>query len=283
MSEITEPAAPVLDQIDALIAGQYNEGELKGEEEGAEATPTDDTPETIEADGDGHTSSEPASEQIPEEGEAVELEGDLDTTDDGDNDSPDIDYDMLIPMSDGREAIKLGDMKDMVNGLEREKQDVDSQRMAVLAQETELNQYMQAVGVQVPPEFQQYMAKKQGEYLEGQHQLMLKMMPEVTDKASFDTMRSAIVDVAKASNFSMKEISEIGDARVVHLLNRLAKFEAKEKQQQETVTQLRGKKPLKSVKPKPRTRQSKLDKQVQHATESNDSRVKDAAIKALLG
>ena len=274
MSDLAEvPTGDTLDQIDSLIAGQYNEGELV-----VDAEPTDDTPEPIKDAEAANTEPEPESEDIPEKDEADELEGDLETEED-----VSIDYDLSIPQADGRDAMTIGEMKDSINQYEREKGNIESQRMDLIKQETELNQYMQHMGVQVPPEFHKHMAKQQEQYLEGQHKQMLKMMPEVKDKVTFDSMRAGIVGVAKASNFSEKEVSEIGDARVIHLLNRLAKFEAKELKSQETVSKLRGKKPLRSVKPQPITKQSRLDKQVQHATESSDRNVKDAAIKALLG
>jgi len=244
-----------LEAIDALIAAPPTEPETDpGDDMGAEET------EDLEA------------EDAPEDEEVEEPE---------ETQEPEIDYELMIPMADGRDAMKLGDLKDAVNDLERGKQDVDTQRMAQIKQETELNQYIAQAGITVPPEFQKYMAEKQEQHLQTQHELMLQMVPEMALKEGFTKMREGIVATAAKSNFTAEEIGQLSDARVVHLLNRLATLEAKELRAQETVKQVKAKPKLKSVQRRQAGTQSKLDRQIKHAMTGTRSD-KDAAIDALI-
>ena len=238
----------VVDQIEALIAGQDEEP---------------DTPEKVEA-------VEPEETQEPEEVE-VEEEG------------PDIDYDLEIPMADGRDAMSISALKDAVTGAERGKADFEKARMKLIADEEQFNQYVAQSGVEIPQEFKQHIQKQQGEHLEHQHQLMLKMMPELADKTAFDSMRAGIVEAAAASNFTEQEIGQITDARVVHLINRLAVLETEKAKASEKVEQIRKKSGPKGVVRRNKTKTSDMDKIVANAAGSSDSEVKAAAIEALLG
>jgi len=249
---VEESTLPIDEQIQALL-----EPEEKPLEEATPEPEVDENQEPVEDDIEG-TEQEAA------------------------DDKPDIDYDMEIPLGDGRDPVTLSSMKDAYQNLERVRDTLDTQRMSLLAQEQELNTFMQTTGVEIPKGFQEHMQKQQEQHLGAQHDLMMQMIPEAQDKEGFTNMRAGIAEVAKASNFTEQEIAQINDARVIHVLNRLAKLEARAKSAQETVVQLKKKPGLKGVKPKPRTKVSKLDKQVGNAMKSNNQDDKDAAIAALI-
>ena len=111
---------------------------------------------------------------------------------------------------------------------------------------------------------------------------MLKMMPGIEDKVTFDAMRKSIVDVAAGSNFTEQDIAEVGDARIVHLLNRLAVLEAKNAKAQETVAQLKKPRGPRSVGKRNVANVSKIDRQVSNAIKSGNTEDKYAAMDALL-
>lgn len=269
---------PVNHQMDDTVYDEINALITEGIEEPKEATPTDDPIEPIES----QELPDSRNKEMPEKAVDEDPDVAIDTEDEVDEEIK-VDYEVMVPFADGRDAMSVGQMKDMINGFEREKDAVGEDRMALIAQETELNQYMQHMGVQVSPEFQKHMAAKQHDYLEEQHGLMLKMMPELKNKQTFEGMRTNIVGVAKASNFSAEEISQISDARVIHLLNRLANLEAKDKAAHENVERIRKKSGPKGVVKRNVGKKSVGERQFNDAIKSNDRGVKDAAIAALLG
>ena len=263
-----EPASTeLLDAIDGLIdnPGQDTPEVIEGQEEAVRPAEDD-----IEASDD--------SDSDDDTGEDLDVAIDTDA-----EENETIDYELEIPLGDGLEPVKLGAMKDVYQNLERERSAVDKQRMSLINQEQELDQFMQSSGIEIPRGFQEHMQRQQETYLQGQHELMMQMVPEAQDKESFAKMRAGIEEVALASNFTVEEISKFSDARVIHAFNRLAVFEAKQKNAQETVVQLKSKSKLKGVKPKPRTKQSKIDKQFNDALKGNSDDAKLAAIDAMLG
>ena len=115
-----------------------------------------DTPEKAEA-------AEPEPEKV-EEAEEVE-----------------IDYELKIPMPDGKEAISLGDMKDKVTQLERTEAQYIERENAILREQQVLTEAIQAAGGNVPPELKQQMDAQMMQHQERQHELMLQSMPEMAD------------------------------------------------------------------------------------------------------
>lgn len=232
---------------------------------------------------DALLAGEPAKEtEQPEKVEAVEPEETQEPEEEVEQEVDEIDYDLSVPMSDGRDPMKLGEMKDAINNYERDKASVESQRMDQIRQETELNQYMRQANIAVPKEFTEYMAKQQADHLERQHQLMMKMMPELQDKSTFDQVRTNIVEVAKGSNFTEAEIANVADARIVHLLNRLSKLETEKAKAAEKVEQIKAKSTPKGLSRRNKGKVSNIDKMVDQAINSRDENVKSQAIEALL-
>jgi len=272
----TEPTDSNLDAIDALLSGEPVEGQEEAEvgddqgaEENVDLTAADRASEDTD---DIDTDSE---EEDVEEGEEEDPEGDLETSE--------IDYDLEIPLGDGRDPVKLGVLKDAYQNLEREKSSVDEQRMKVIADEQELNSFMGQSGIEIPQGFRDHMQRQQEQHLQVQHELMIKMLPEMVSKESFSEMRKGIVKTAMKSNFTEHDISQISDARVVHALHRLAVLEARELKAQETVKEIKGKPKLKSVQRRQKAgSKTETDKLVKRAMGSNNRDTKDAAIAALL-
>ena len=273
MSETAQNDAPasqeLLDAVDGLITGNFNDDTDPELPMGQDEEIIDSTASTDALESD---TEQPEKDAADEQGENQVLE-----------EESDIDYALDIPLGDGLEPIKLGAMKDAYQNLERERGAVDKQRMEVIANEQELNSFMVQSGVEIPRGFREHMQRQQEQHLQSQHELMIKMVPETADKEGFAKIRAGIEAVALESNFTVEEISKFSDARVIHAFNRLAQFEAKHKAAQETVHQLKSKPGLKAVKPKPRTKQSQLDKQYNDALKSNDDNAKMAVIDKMLG
>ena len=238
-----------IDEPDESIEDAQETHDKTPENASNESTPTDDTPDVIEGQEGADIGASDAPDDDPEGDDEGESE-----------DSDETDYEMLIPMPDDMEPMKLGEMKDMVSNYERNVRDVDQQRLGLIKQETELSDYMQQSGIQVPEGFREHMAQRQQEHLQSQHSLMMRMVPEMADPKAFDSMKAGIVKVALESNFTHQEIGELADARLVHLLNRLAVLEARQTKAQETVKQVKRKSGPKGLVGRNKTRQSKVDK-----------------------
>mgnify|MGYP001823335854 CR=1 FL=1 len=191
-----------------------------------------------------------------------------------------IDYDLEIPMPDGREAMTLGQMKDRVTELERTDAQMIERENALMRQQDELNQLLQAAG-QLPPELTQKAAERLEQTLATERQAMMQAIPEWSDRETYDRDRTAIVDVAKQYGFSELEIGQIVDHRVVKFMRDHARLMGERQEAEKLPKQIR-KQSRKGTKPRQKTKRSALDQMVDRAMKSNDEDAKFAAIDNLL-
>ena len=137
--------------------------------------------------------------------------------------TPDIDYDMLVPMPGGEEPMKLGELKDMAVNARRNETEMVERENSIMRERDELRQMIQAVG-EVPPEVKQNMQKRMQHHLEREHEAMLEAIPEWKEPAQFKADRTAIVELGASYGFTPEEISQIADHRAVKILRDYARM-----------------------------------------------------------
>lgn len=253
----------VLDDIDALLSGSPGEPDENGfmQEDETEQPEKAQVPEPDREEEEPEEAAQEATEEAQQ---------------------PDIDYDLEIPMPDGREAMTLGQMKDKVNELERTESQMIERENALLRERQELDKVMAAVG-EIPPELRQQADAMNQQHLQQERGKMLEAIPEWSDRETFERDRTAIAEVGHKYGFSDIEIGTIADHRVIKFMRDYSRMAAAEQQAQETAKQVhRASKPA-GKKPRAKTRQSALDKQVSEAMQSNNETVRLDAIDKLLG
>lgn len=196
-----------LEQIENLLAGKKNpEKEPPQPEAGRE-------PETGQ-----QQAKEPTTE--PEKAETVE-------------DDPSIDYAKEVPLANG-EKLSIGALKDFYQGFAQKELALIERENQVLSQHNELQEMAQYL--QLPPEAKQRIQQQQQEYMQEQHGLMLKAMPEWADKATFERARGQIFELAKEYGV---DVSQVSDHKVVKMLNDFARLRAAIKTAKANVKQVK--------------------------------------------
>ena len=248
-----QASVDVLDSIDALIANDGN------------------VPNTSEKE-----ASEPELErELDEPEQAVEVEAEPEM------EGPEIDYDLEIPMPDGREPMTLGQMKDRVNQLERTDQQMIERENALMRQQDELAEVMQQMGG-IPPGLQEQAAQRNQQRLQHEHERMLEAIPEWKEKETFDRDRGQIFETAKQYGLG-DEIGQISDHRIVKLLRDFSRLLSKSTEGETLKKEIHKASTVKGRKPRLKTKQSALDKQVSEAMASNNVDTRLDAIDKLLG
>lgn len=265
--------------------------ELQAEqvERAPELAVVDDT-ENIMADLDAAFDAEQGYEDniIPEKEPGQEPERELEDPD-GSPDEPlaaeepgesSIDYDLEIPMPDGQEPIKLGELKDKVTRLERSESQMIERENALMRQQDEVNQLLQAAG-QLPPALREQAAQRMEQTLASERDAMLQAIPEWSDRETYDRDRTAILDVGKQYGFSDIEVGQIMDHRVVKFMRDHARL-LNERQAAEKLPQQIKKTAKRGHKAKQRRGKSAVDKMFESALNSDNEQDKFKAIDNLL-
>ncbi len=174
-------------------------------------------PEPDQPDVEAHDISEPDSEPEPEPPEPQQ-----------------VDYDQVIPMPDGLEAMTVGQLKDHYRenqNLQMERDDWESARsqqqselMAARQQLTQLADMLK----DVKPEVVEYVQNMQ--QLDGQREaeLLLQVYPEWADADKKAAARATHLDTVKFYGFDEWEYSAIQDHRIIRLLQDLSRYRQRE-------------------------------------------------------
>lgn len=251
---IDEPVADVMQALDEVFAEEH-EGWNESPEKDAVEEPERELEEP-EASG---SPDEPVAEEEPESS---------------------IDYELEIPMPDGRESMKLGELKDKVTELERTEAQIIERENAMMRQQDELNQLMNAAG-QLPPELQQQAQERMQQTLEKEREALVRAIPEWSDRETYDRDKQGILDVTKEYGFSEREIGAVMDHRVVKLLRDHHRLLNQKAEAEKLPAQIK-KASRKGKQTGHRAKKSELDQLVGAATESNDDDLKMATIDKLL-
>lgn len=191
-----------------------------------------------------------------------------------------IDYDLDIPMPDGRESMSLGAMKDRVTELERSESQMIERENNLMRQQDEINMLMNQVG-ELPPELRQQASQKQQQHMAKERDAMLKAIPEWSDRETYDRDRVGIVEVGKQYGFSELEIGQIMDHRVVKFMRDYSRLSKNAKDAERLPAQIKKASKVGS-KPRRTTKKSTQDTMVAEAISSGNDDVKQAAISELL-
>lgn len=214
--EQAEPQASELDQIDALLSGQVDDNEPYVDANGYEQN----MPEKAQEPEPDREVEEPESSGSEDEPVVAE--------------KPDIDYDLEIPMPDGREPMKLGELKDKIVENERTRSELDAARADIMQEKQLMAQFAAQVG-EIPPALREQMGQKHQQYLEQQHQMMLQAIPEWKDSDRFQNDKPRLFEAGRSLGYSEAELSQIADARLVLALKTLADYREREAKAPEKV------------------------------------------------
>lgn len=278
-----EVSDSVLEEIDSLLGGE--EGALEHNTQAAA-----DNSKDISSDNNKSNKELLADEleELGEESPETNTPEKVTAEEQGENQEPEeeedkIDYDLMIPMPDGEEPIKLGDMKDLVNDSRRRDDLMTERENALMREQDDWAQVMQYTGAEVPPEVRQMMEQRQYQHLEQEQGALIKAMPELSDNTEFLSMKKRVVGVGSEYGFSEQELFNVTDHRVIKFMNDYGKLMERNKVARETVAQIKGKAPVKSRPRRIQTKASNVDKQFSEALSSNNREDKFAAMDALLG
>lgn len=191
-----------------------------------------------------------------------------------------IDYDLEIPMPDGREPMRLGELKDKVTELERTEAQMIERENALMRQQDEVNQLLSAAG-QLPPELAQQAEQRLQQTLAKEREAMMQAIPEWSDRETYDRDRAGILEVGQQYGFSELEVGQIMDHRVVKFMRDHARL-LDQKKAAEKLPEKIKKQSRKGQRPTQRAKKSEIDQLVGIAKESNNDDLKMAAIDKLL-
>ena len=216
-------------------------------------------------------------EEIPEKEEAAELEPEKAEEVEEEAPEVEIDYDLKIPMPDGKDAITLGEMKDKVTQLERTEAQYIERENAILREQQTLTAAIQAAGGNVPPELKQQMDAQMMQYQEQQHQLMLQTMPEMADKAGFNQVKERAIKVLEQYG-AQDKVANITEAWQVKLINDYGRLLEEKQQAEETLQQVKEASKAKGSRPRAKTKLSSVQQKLEKAKANplNDAVVMDA-------
>ena len=233
--------------------------------------------------GENPSETAPPEAEEPQEGEHVEAaemepEGEENPADE--EPAAEIDYDQIVPMPDGRDPIKLGELKDKLVDYERKDAELIERENRIMAQQAEVQQLMAAQG-EIPPAMREEAGKRQAAYIQQQHQLMVEAIPEMQTRDGFARVRDQIMPVFEEYGVSADEAGQINDHRLIKIAYDMARLKGKITKAAELPEKVK-KAAVPRGTPKPRERKSDLDKMIAAAKASNSDDLKYAAIDKLL-
>jgi len=266
----TPEAAPAaaepdsLEQIDSLLA------------EALGGSTTDENGNTF--------ADEPIPEKEPEQEPERELEEPEGSPDEPlaaeEPEESSIDYDLEIPMPDGREAMTLGQMKDRVTELERTELQYQDRENDLARRQDEFAQIAAQSGVEINPQARQRMDQLMQDHLHHEHKAMIDSMPEVSDPTAFEKMKGEIM--ADMKEYGLEAMAlQVTDHNAIRYMRDNARLRRKLREAEKLPEKIH-KASKKGTKPRRATKRSTQDKMVADAMASNDDDTKQAAIDNLL-
>ena len=193
---------------------------------------------------------------------------------------PDIDYELEIPMPDGRDAMKLGELKDKVVELSRTEQQLIERENAIMRERDELTAIMQQVKPEeIPPQVQQKMAEHQAQHLQREHEAMIAAIPEMAEKTGFDKVRESVSRVFEQYG-AADVVNQVMDHRLIQMAYDLDRLQTEKQQALETAQQV--KKAAKRVGSKPSKRKDSKAELHERVKNSRNDDAKLAYIDQLL-
>ena len=211
-----------------------------------------------DADESEQQEAEPEQQQpdVPEMAEAEPIEAEQDS-DEQPAEPGQVDYDQVVPMPDGKEALTVGQLKDhyqATQDLEQERENWEAtqgeQQLELMATRRQLVELADMLK-DVKPEVIDHVQKMQARDDQHEAELLLQVFPQWSDPDKKAAARSEQLDTFKQYGFSEWEYSSISDHRIIKALNDLAQYRKREAAGKARKEQLKAEIP-KGQKPQPR-------------------------------
>ena len=248
-------------------AGQVDE--LLAEALGGQLPDTGETPTAEpEADREEETGNDDAEPEM-------EAEGD---------ETPEIDYDLEleIPLPDGAQPIKLGELKDAYVEQQRNQVALTERENAVMRKYDEINQVMQVVG-EIPPELQEQARQMHAAQMQSEHNPQMQAIPEMDTRDGFIRVKEAVLPVLNDYGVTAEQAAMITDHRVIKMAYDLSKQRAAQETAKQAVEKAKPAKMPKGKRVMPAGKKSQIEK-LYNAARANprNEQLRDAALDSLL-
>lgn len=200
-------------------------------------------------------------------------------------------YALTVPLGDGREPVKLGDLKDKFQDLQRVDQtrtDLEQERSdfqnEMLRSRQELSEVLKLLP-NLPPEL---IAKAQQAHvsnLDNQRTELLALFPEWSDDSKYQSAQGEILAAVEEYGFGRADMDAVHDHRLTKLLHDFAKLKQRVAKANAKAKELRPSAPKRGTGKAPGSQseaQRSLADTLKTARDSSDPSTKVAAISQLL-
>jgi len=200
------------------------------------------------------------------------------TADEVETPEPGIDYTLEVPMTDGTK-LSLGALKDHYQDYAAKVEALVTRENETMAKINESQELLALVG-NVPQHLQAKIKQDQQQYLERQHEMMLQVMPEMADPATFNKVKADVFELAKEYGVA-DIIAQVTDHRLVKMLSDYSKLKQSIRAAKDNV------KPIRNDEPKSKTaaksnQNVNVSNAIAHAQKSGTNAAQIAAISMLL-
>ena len=129
------------------------------------------------------------------------------------SDKTEIDYDIEIPMPDGENPIRLGDMKDTITSYRRRELSIEKAEVQMMDDRRMINEILNSGG-QVTPEAVERIENRRTQHVAEQQALLLDQIPEWKDPAVRTAETAEIIETLSPW-FTAQELANTDQAKVV--------------------------------------------------------------------
>jgi len=222
-TEQVQGDSAALDEIDAILAG----GDItEATDDVAQAEENEYATDDVADDSNTDTGAgDQAADDAAEEPDA-----------DGEPEKAKIDYDMEIPLPDGRGAVSLSEMKDAYVDMERRSDALDATSQELMSKAETISAVIDAVGLdRMPEQAVNQLREYQANQLRKENDLLLAAIPEWKHPEVYKKDRGEMVALASEYGYSEADIAATKDHRHVKMLRDFAKLKAKSKAAKESL------------------------------------------------
>ena len=200
-------------------------------------------------------------------------------------------YQLSVPLGDGREAVKLGELKDKYQDaarvdqtrtdLEQERSDFQNEMLRSRAELAEVLKLLP----NLPPELIARARAAHTSSLDSQRSELLAIFPEWSDDSKYQSAQGEILEAVQEYGFGRADMDGVQDHRLTKLLHDFAKLKQRVAKANAKAKELRGDAPKRGKGKKPGSQSEKqrnLADTLKSAKESSDPSQKVSAISQLL-
>lgn len=130
-----------------------------------------------------------------------------------------VDYEQVIPMPDGREPMKLGEVKDRLVEYERREATIQDRESALNREQRVLREALEAMGGEIPPQVREHLEQRHDQWVAQEQALLFEQHPELKDKATRDTKNREMLAELGRHGFTPQEIAPILNTKLYNLVD----------------------------------------------------------------